>query len=66
MSLNCPFSFSALVGCVLVVRTDETIEVTDRPEVDHAATPAVEERWASSSRHYAVEHTRLESFDVGL
>jgi hypothetical protein len=49
-----------------VVRTDETIEVTDRPEVDHGATPAVEERWASSSRHYAVEHTRLESFDVGL
>ena len=48
---------------ILAVRTRETIEVTERPELVHRSIPAVEELWTSSSRRYAVEHTRLESFD---
>lgn len=48
---------------ILAARTGETIEVTDRPDVVHRSTAAVEELWASPSRRYAVEHTRLESFD---
>jgi hypothetical protein len=48
---------------ILAARTGEAIEVTDRPEAVHRSSPAVEELWASSSRRYAVEHTRLESFD---
>ena len=40
------------------------MEVTERPELVHRSIPAVEELWSSpSSRCYAVEHTRLESFD---
>ena len=51
---------------ILAVRTGETIAVTERPEVVHRSSPAVEELWESPSRRYAVEHTRLESFDGQL
>ena len=48
---------------ILTARTGEAIEVTDRPEAVYRTIPVVEELWASSSHRYAVEHTRLESFD---
>lgn len=48
---------------ILAARTREAIEVIERPELVHRSIPAVEELWTSSSRRYAVEHTRLESFD---
>jgi hypothetical protein len=48
---------------IIALRTGEAIEVIERPEMVHRDKPAVEELWASSSREYAVEHTRLESFD---
>jgi hypothetical protein len=47
---------------ILAARTGETIEVTARPELDNPGVPAVEELWASPTRRYAVEHTRIESY----
>lgn len=48
---------------IVAARTGEDVVVTDRPEDIHRRVPAVEELWASSSRAYAVEHTRVESFE---
>ena len=49
---------------ILSDRTGERIEVTDRPEdrIRHGRQ-VVEELWKSQTRHYAVEHTRIEAFD---
>lgn len=48
---------------IIAARTGETIEVTDNPELLVRNAQAVEELWASASRRYAVEHTRIESFE---
>ena len=52
----------AFVREILSARTGETIVVTDPPEIVNRTVPVVEELWASASRRYAVEHTRLESY----
>lgn len=48
---------------ILSVRSGEPIAVVARPEADDRRSPAVEELWESTRHRYAVEHTRLESFD---
>lgn len=48
---------------ILEARTGEKIAVTERPEQTHRNEKVVEELWESRSRRYAVEHTRVESFD---
>jgi hypothetical protein len=47
---------------ILAARTGEHMEVTHRPEMVDRNSETVEELWASEHHHYAVEHTRLESF----
>lgn len=53
----------AFVREIISARSGEKIEVTERPELNHRSTPVVEELWESPSRRYAVEHTRLESYE---
>ena len=53
----------AFVREIIEARTGEPIQVTDRPEVDHRSGEVVDERWESASHRYAVEHTRVESYD---
>jgi hypothetical protein len=53
----------AFVREIMSVRTGETIELKERPERLRRNIPAVEELWQSPTRRYAIEHTRLESFD---
>jgi hypothetical protein len=48
---------------IITDRTGEEISVALRPEVIHRNVPAVEELWDALSRGYAVEHTRVESFE---
>jgi len=48
---------------VLSARIGEPITLIDRPEQDTRNAEAVEQRWASASHRYAVEHTRIESFE---
>ena len=51
---------------VIAARTGESISIGARPEVDHRNDKAVEELWDALSRGYAVEHTRVESFEGQL
>jgi hypothetical protein len=44
-------------------RTGELIEVVGRPEQAERRKKAVVQLWASHSRRYAVEHTRVEAFE---
>jgi hypothetical protein len=48
---------------ILAYRSGEPIAVTARPDLTNRSIPAVEELWESASHRYAVEHTRLESYD---
>jgi hypothetical protein len=53
----------AFVREILTARTGEAVQLTNRPDLEHRRIPAVEELWESPSRRYAVEHTRIESFE---
>ena len=44
-------------------RTGEVIEVIGRPDQTERRKKAVEQLWASQTRRYAVEHTRVEAFE---
>lgn len=51
---------------ILSFRTDELITLACRPDIEYRQIAAVDELWGSPSRRYAVEHTRLESFEGQL
>ena len=53
----------AFVREIIEARSGERVRITGRPEVDHRGGEVVEELWESASHRYAVEHTRLESYD---
>jgi hypothetical protein len=53
----------AFVREIIEARTGELVRVTDRPEVDLRSGEVVEQRWESASLRYAIEHTRVESYD---
>ena len=53
----------AFVHEIIEARSGECVRITGRPEVDHRGGEVVEELWESASHRYAVEHTRLESYD---
>lgn len=44
-------------------RTGEVIDVIGRPDQTERRKKAVEQLWASQTRRYAVEHTRVEAFE---
>ncbi len=44
-------------------RIGEVIDVVGRPDQTERRKKAVEQLWASQSRRYAVEHTRVEAFE---
>ena len=48
---------------IIAARTGEPISIASRPELDHRNVEAVELLWDASSGGYAVEHTRVESFE---
>ena len=48
---------------IISARTHEDIQISTRPELDERNVPVVEELWESPSRHYAIEHTRVEAFE---
>ena len=48
---------------IIAARTGEPISIASRPELDHRNAKAVEQLWEASLRGYAVEHTRVESFE---
>ncbi len=48
---------------IIAARTGQPISIASRPELDHRNVKAVEELWDASSGGYAVEHTRVESFE---
>lgn len=48
---------------IVAARAGEQISIESRPELDHRNDEAVEELWDAPSRRYAVEHTRVESFE---
>lgn len=62
MSRNNQDAVCAFVREIIESRTDEAIEVTDRPDVLERSVASVDELWESPTRRYAVEHTRLESY----
>ncbi len=51
---------------IIAARAGEQISITSRPELDHPNDKAVEQLWDAPSRGYAVEHTRIESFERQL
>jgi hypothetical protein len=53
----------AFVRDIISARTNETIEISARPDRDERNLPAVEELWKSPTRGYAIEHTRVEAFE---
>ena len=48
---------------IIAARTGEPISIASRPELDHRNDKAVEQLWEALSLGYAVEHTRVESFE---
>lgn len=48
---------------IIASRIGETLEISARPDVDDRNLPAVEELWDSVTRRFAIEHTRLETFE---
>jgi hypothetical protein len=48
---------------IISARTGEAIEISARPELDERNLPVVEQLWASPTRRYAIEHTRVEAFE---
>jgi len=53
----------AFVRNIIATRIGEVISISGRPESTHRNIPVVEELWTSSSHSYAIEHTRVESFE---
>jgi hypothetical protein len=53
----------AFVRDIISARTSENIEINARPDRDERNLPAVEELWESTTRRYAIEHTRVEAFE---
>lgn len=51
---------------IVAARTGEPVAIASRPDLDHRNDEAVEELWDAPSAGYAVEHTRVESFDGQL
>lgn len=51
---------------IIAARAGEHIAIASRPELDHRSDKAVEQLWDAASRGYAVEHTRVESFERQL
>lgn len=51
---------------IIAARTGEPISIASRPDLEHRNDKAVEELWDAPSVGYAVEHTRVESFDGQL
>lgn len=51
---------------IIAARTGELISIASRPDLDRQNDKAVEELWDAPSCGYAVEHTRVESFDGQL
>lgn len=51
---------------IIAARTGEPISIASRPDLDYRNDKAVEELWDARSVGYAVEHTRVESFDGQL
>ena len=53
----------AFVRDIISARTHEDINISARPDREQRSGQAVEELWESSTRCYAIEHTRIEAFD---
>ncbi len=53
----------AFVREIVAARTDEIVDLADRPDRKHRNVETPDESWQSPTRSYAVEHTLVESFE---